>query len=149
MVKKHEEDEVDKAKKAAYEKAAEEAHGHGKEGKVTKEKEDHRNYPRSPEPGKGPEPYPSEGPLPTVDGDPTPPAFPIGTEPEPLGIEPKTTGDTTDMARIEAHNEATAGETPAHCPDCRGRGFIGGAVCPTCGGTGLDAGPKSKKSTSK
>lgn len=98
---------------------------------------DYRNYPRSPEPGKGPVPYAPEGPLPTVEGEPAAPVFPIGSEPEVLA-DTNTDGGETDQERME--NKAPALETPAHCPMCRGRGFIGGAVCPDCGGSGVAPG---------
>lgn len=100
----------------------------------TTEEDDYRNYPQSPEPGKPPQPYPpAGGSLPTDDHpDPAPPSFPIGTPPTVLAPEP-TEGET-DQERVDNMPKP---ETPAHCPTCRGRGFIGGTVCPDCDGTGL------------
>lgn len=106
--------------------------------KVEVEK-DYRNYPRSPEPGKAPEPYAPTKSLAADEEalpDPTPPAFPIGTDPEVLA-DTDNTGGSTDQERME--NKTAELVTPPHCPMCRGRGFIGGAVCPDCNGTGVDA----------
>lgn len=111
---------IEEAKAAAAAKAAAEA-----------ETADYRNYPRSPAPGTGPVPYEPTEPLTKSEEalpDPTPPEFPIGTPPENL----------TDMTGFKESAEASAAlVTPPHCPTCRGRGFIGGAVCPDCDGTGI------------
>ena len=83
------------------------------------EKKDYRNYPRSPEPGKAPEPYAPTRSLAADEEalpDPTPPAFPIGTPPEVLA-DTDTSGGTTDQERME--NKTAELETPAHCPTHR------------------------------